>query len=108
MIDASHVAEFLKVILAPRYLFGIWIVGALILFMPEDALTRLGISEFINTYRGWVGITTLLTAGLWVSIVGTQLYDRLGRWREERSQNKQFNDVLISRFNSLSESERFY
>lgn len=108
MVDASHISEFLKVILAPRYLFGIWLVGALALFLPEELLGKLGLIEFLNAYRGWVGIVTLLVFCIWISLVGMQIFGGIRKLFSRRASGREFDQTMATRLSSLSQQESFY
>src|SRR3989338_1531143 len=59
--------DWLKVIqLSPRFLFGLWFLGVLILFLPPTLSDNLGISEIRKDYKGWIGIATLAAFAFWV------------------------------------------
>ena len=54
--------KFLKLLhLEPRTLFGIVLLGVILLFGKEDFLTIFGLEIFRNEYRGWIGIITLIS-----------------------------------------------
>ena len=55
--------KFLKLLhLEPRTLFGIVLLGVILLFGKENFLTIFGLEIFRNDYRGWIGIITLISA----------------------------------------------
>ncbi|MDF1875796.1 superinfection exclusion B family protein [Sulfurimonas sp. SAG-AH-194-I05] len=55
--------KFLKLLhLEPRTLFGIVLLGSILLFGTEEFLTTFGLELFRNDYKGWIGIITLISA----------------------------------------------
>jgi hypothetical protein len=58
--------DWLKVIqLKPRFLFGLWLLGALILFLPGGIADQLGVTEIRKNFRGWIGLGTLAAFAFW-------------------------------------------
>jgi len=58
--------DWLKLIqLKPRFLFGIWFFGALLLFLPDRIAVGFGIVELRGTLRGLIGLLTLLAFTFW-------------------------------------------
>lgn len=63
----SSWADLLKVIqLKPRFLFGMWILGALILFMPIGIAETLGIGDIRESIRPYLGLGTLAAFSFWL------------------------------------------
>lgn len=59
--------DWLKLIqLKPRFLFGIWLLGALLLFLPQPIAAAFGIIEIRDAIRGWIGLLTLLAFTFWI------------------------------------------
>ena len=58
--------EVLKIFeLKTKYFFAIWFTGAVLLFAPESWLARLGLTSFLEAYRGWIGLVALIFFILW-------------------------------------------
>jgi len=52
--------DWLKVIqLKSKHLFGLTLLGGLILFLPERYAQNFGITDFRDSYRPWIGFPTL-------------------------------------------------
>ncbi len=90
--------DWLKVIqLKPRFLFGLWLCGALILFLPDTAANALGMHIIRQTYRGWIGLGTLAAFSFWL-VQLIPLYHGKRRAKKIRAQ-------IIGSLNSLSPEE---
>ena len=67
-MDLTRLLELLK--LRPEALLGIFLCTGILVVLPEDALTKLGLLTFVSTLRGWLGgafvysTTFLLANGL--------------------------------------------
>jgi hypothetical protein len=55
--------------LSPRYLAGICFTASMILFAPVKLTDKLGVSEFADDYRFWIGVVFLLSSGLLIAAV---------------------------------------
>ena len=64
--------DWIKAIqLKARYLFGIWFAGALILFSPISLADKMGITNFRQTHKHWIGLATIVAFVFWfISIWG--------------------------------------
>lgn len=90
--------DWLKVIqLSPRFLFGLWFLGLLILFLPPTLAESFGISEIRKDYRGWIGIATLAGFSFWV----VQLIPSFQTMYRRRKLRRE----ILSCVNSLSQNE---
>jgi len=59
--------DWLNVIqLKARYLFGLWVLGALILFMPDFLAQRLHVITIRTEYGRWIGVGTLGCFAFWL------------------------------------------
>jgi len=59
--------DWLKIIqLKPRFLFGIWFFGALLLGLPQGLAEIFSLSEIRNSFRPWLGLLTLLSFSFWL------------------------------------------
>jgi hypothetical protein len=78
--------DWLKVIqLQPRFLFGFWFLGGLILFLPIGIAETLGIQEARIGLRSWIGFGTLAAFAFWL----VQLYPEYQKYRAARMYRKQ-------------------
>jgi hypothetical protein len=78
--------DWLKVMqLKPRFLFGILLLGILILFMPLGLANTLGIGDIRNSLRPWIGLGTLSAFSFWLIqlIPKYQYFRRSRRYRAE-------------------------
>ena len=92
--------DWLKVIqLKPRFLFGLRLVGTLLLFLPDGFAGSLGIKTIRENYRGWIGIGTLAAFAFW-------LVQLIPEYKTARNTNKRRDEVIRS-ISSLSSDERF-
>jgi hypothetical protein len=66
----SDIINWLKALeIKPRYFIGVFVVGCLLLFLPENIADLFGIEQLRSTYRGWIGGGTI--AALVFAIVQT-------------------------------------
>lgn len=82
----TSLSDWLKAIqLKPRFLFGLWLLGSLILFLPIEILDPLGISSSRATLQPWLGFGTLAAFAFWIVqlIPIAQSARALRRQREE-------------------------
>ncbi len=92
--------DWLKVIqLQPRFLFGLCVLGALLLFLPAHAATALGIVEIRDHYRPWIGLGTLSAFAFWI----VQLIPGITRIRSERK----YRAAVLKNLAGLTGEERF-
>ncbi len=90
--------DWLKLIqLKPRFLFGIWLFGALLLFLPDRVAAGFGINDIRTALRGWIGILTLLALTFW-------LVQLLPLWHVKRSV-KRAREQAFRSLQSLSAEE---
>lgn len=84
--------DWLKTIqLKARYLFGIWLLGSLILFSPDNIANFFRIDELKNTYSLWIGLATLAGFCFWLVQIGPSIR----KWKSEHDER---NDILNSIF----------
>jgi hypothetical protein len=59
--------DWIKLIqLKPRFLFGLWLFGVFILFIPSEIGKKIGIDDFRNVSKPWLGIATLASFVFWL------------------------------------------
>ena len=92
--------DWLKVIqLKPRFLFGIWLIGALILFLPQKAAEGFGFLNIREHYRGWIGIGTISAFAFWC----IQLIPLFSNYRS----TTKYKTGVTQSLSSLSQEEWF-
>lgn len=108
MVDGilKSALEILK--LAPRYLIALGIMSAVLLFSPKGFLERIGLVDFAHNNRQWLGLTLVVTSGLFfVAMVA----EGLRAFRRRRWHKKAITE-LKSSLRRLTEEEkqilRFY
>lgn len=91
--------EWLKVIqLKPRFLFGLLVLGLMLLLFPDSWATRFGFQGIRDSFRGWIGIGTLCALAFW-------LIQLIPFWRETRA-IKRHKASVIDAISSLSPEEQ--
>lgn len=90
--------DWLKAIqLKPRFLFGAFLLTALLLFAPPELLNKLGLSIQGTSWQPYVGLVCLGCFILWL----IQTIPSINAWRYQRN-NQQ---LVIDRLSSLSLGE---
>ena len=64
-MDLSKLPDWLK--LKPRHLFGLVLAAGILLFSPAALLERLGMTELLMHYRGWIGVVFVASAAVWLA-----------------------------------------
>lgn len=83
--------------LKPRFLFGLWLLGAIILFLPDAVAESFGIRDIRQSFRGWIGIGTLAAFAFWC----VQL---IPFYRAKRN-TKNLRERVVRSLGSLSQEE---
>ena len=98
--------DFLK--LTPRYLVVFGVTSALLLFSGENFLKRIGVYQFAQDYRAWLGIIFLLSSALLIVAIPI----KITKWVKQWWKNRKFFQRMTQRLHSLTEDEkqilRFY
>ena len=90
--------DLLKVIqLKPRFLFGLSLVGLLLIFFPDALAAKFGFGEIRGTYRGWIGVGTIIAFAFW-------LVQLVPAWLQMRDA-KRYRSEVLGRIESLSPEE---
>jgi hypothetical protein len=96
-----NLPDWLKIFeLKPRFLFAIWVIGALFLYLPVQTKDTIGITEFITTYRTFIGIATIVAFVLW--IIQLEPWEIIFDLLNEKRFNKEFS----AKIDDLSDEER--
>ena len=85
--------------LKPRFLFGIWLVGLMLLFFPDEWATKFGFRNIVENYRGWIGLGTIVAFAFW-------LVQLVPFWQQERAV-KRYKMKVLQSLSSLSFDELF-
>ncbi len=94
---------FLEVLkLAPRYLISLGVIAAIFLFSSDTFLKRLGVFDFTQNNRPWIGITLIVSAALFGVSVSADLLTWVLRWWRQR---KAFQSIT-KRLHCLTEDEK--
>lgn len=90
--------DLIKLIqLKPRFLFGIWFSGSIIIFGPDLLINGLGLDSFRLNYRIWIGLVTLCAFSFWL----VQLIPFIqNKWLIRKRKN-----TVIQSLESLSDAE---
>jgi hypothetical protein len=103
---AKFVLEFLK--LAPRYFIALGLFAAFLIFCPDGLLRQLGVFDFAQSNRTWLGVALIASAALFAVSVSVNIFDWLKAWWRRR---KEFRHIT-KRLCRLTEDEkqilRFY
>jgi len=84
--------------LKPRFLFGVFLLGLLLLVLPAAVMDLLGVTALRNQMRPWIGIVTLAAFAFWL----VQLWPVVsGCW-----QRRHVRKAVLKRLDSLSDDER--
>lgn len=83
--------DWLKAIqLKPRFLFGIWLLGMLVIFLPDSLAMSFGIVEARIALQPWIGLGTLAAFSFWV----IQLIPSLSSYWRKRKFKRQIIRAL--------------
>ena len=87
--------------LKARYYFSVWVVGALLIFLPVEIKERMAIT-IPEVIRPWVGILTLTTFVFWLVLVFFRAASFVHRLIDERKSRTE----TLGHFRTLSRGER--
>ncbi len=94
--------DLLKAIqLKPRYLFGVFSLGILILFLHEDFAKTFGLFQLRESYRGYIGFGTLAAFVFWLIQISA-------KWLENVKGNKrkfERQEEVLQNLKTLSDNE---
>jgi hypothetical protein len=81
----------------PSIYLAALIASALLLFLPDFVLATIGLAQFLDTYRMYVGVIFIASASLiavWIiSSAGAPLLDKLETWRLNRQGLKTLREL---------------
>lgn len=89
-----------------KLILVIWVCCSLILFIPEQFLAKLNLTEFLKDYGKFIGVTFLLTSGftfivIWTSIVsgirGRKLSKKIRQRVKEHLKSLDFHEKALLR-----------
>lgn len=90
--------DWIKVIqLRPRFLFGVFLITAFLLFAPSSLLSKLGISIQETWWKPYIGYLCLGSFIFWI----VQMWPKVIYWLDR----KKYERTVINRLDSLSNEE---
>lgn len=92
--ELKGLAEALGVL--PRYFLGIALASSILLFGPPSMLVSLGMSDFVEQYRTWIGFAFLLSTVMSVVPLGGKLVAAITGWVQASTDAKYRAKVLRS------------
>ena len=99
MIDWGKIVESLK--LPPRYVFALALAGALVLFLPDTFVNRIGLLTFRQRFLPFIGAITLLSSTLLVAHAGAFIVDWLKRRINLRAMQKSLKSLTAGEKDAL-------
>ena len=94
------VLEVLK--LAPRYLIALGLIAAVLLFGSAAFLKRLGVYEFTQNNRTWLGLTLIASALLFLVSISADAIQWIKAWWGRRKLSR----LVKQRLHRLTEDEK--
>lgn len=95
----SWIDNVVKLIeLKARYFLVLWILGALLIFLPISIKEPMGLANLPSVVQPWLGLATLASFAMWV----TQLVQSIRNWFSYRS----LRFEILSQMDTLSRGER--
>ena len=102
-MNVSSILDFIKeILLKPALLFAVWLVGAVLLFVPSSYLDYLALTWFRDEYRKWIGPATLIAFAAWLSQVGSY---HLWPWAQSKRWTRAAKTESLEYINTLSPDE---
>ena len=96
----TAITKFLE--LAPRYLAVVALATGLILFGPPDTVKTLGLSEFAQTHRSWLGASFIISSALTV----ISFVRWIGTWSVAFFLAGRTKRAALKRLHNLTEDEK--
>ncbi len=81
-----------------RFLFGLWLIGGALIFLPQDIKAKVGLSTIPAEVTPWLGICTLVCFIFWLTQVSSWL-TKLFNWHRRKKS-------ILAQLKTLSTSER--
>jgi len=97
---ATTVLEAMK--LAPRYLAAVAVVCGVLVFASPTALDALGLREFTENHRHWIGLAFLASTAV-ALVDGAK---EVARWVRNRVAVTKLKKARLARLHSLTEEEK--
>ncbi|NOR68205.1 MAG: hypothetical protein GQ532_00645 [Methylomarinum sp.] len=100
MLTLEQITQVFK--LAPRYLVAVIVFCSVLLFIKDDAAKILGVFNFAQNYRQWLGVSLIATSSLvaidWSIKISRVVRNRMFRVKKEKS--------ILQSLHSLTEEEK--
>lgn len=85
-----------------RIILLVWIISALLLFIPDEQMTQFALQEFKNDYGKYFGIAFIASSAFIILIVATWIINSINNERLKRK----FKKVIIESVNTLDPHEK--
>lgn len=92
--DLSKIAEWIN--LKPRFWFGILLLSSSLLFLPSESLDRLGLKDFRDSQRSWIGLVFLGSIVFLGSYAAEEVWITGKKIYLERRQLKSWHDQIAN------------
>jgi len=101
------IAEITKTILealklAPRYLIAFAVFAGFLLFSRDELLKKIGVLDFTQNNRPWLGITLVAACSLFGVYVASVILNTIKRWWRSRNECNR----IMKRLKLLTEDEK--
>ena len=83
-----------RIVKDPKFLTAILFLSAALLFLPNTFLSRLGVTEIVNSLRPWVGFVFLISCAFLFAIFVFGTKDLLAKKLRERRESKYVKEHL--------------
>jgi len=78
-----------ELVTSPRVLSVVFVIGAMLLFLPGRFLGYFGLTAIRDDYRKWVGLATVVSFALLLTHIGSFLWSKRQRNRKSARQESQ-------------------
>jgi hypothetical protein len=102
MFAAFSKAFFDVLKLAPRYLIGVAVIAGVLLFLPAEHLSAIGVDQFAKLNRQWLGLAFLVSAILW----GVAMLGHMGTWFKKILARRAIRKRVVRKLQALTEDEK--
>ena len=85
-----------------KLIIVIWLSSALILFVPQEFLTKLSLEGFLKEYGKFIGISFIISSGFTLIALWTYITRLIGR----RRLSKKIKESIVRNINNLDFHEK--
>ena len=91
--DLSKITEWLN--LKPRFWFGILLSTSALLFLPSEVLDKIGLKDFRDTQKTWIGLVFLGSTVFLSSYAAEEIWTTSKKAYLERRQLKSWQNQIV-------------